>query len=327
MQLICDQNATAQAHMDSPVIVGWMHGDEPDNAQELGRGQGYGPPITPRRIIEGYDLIRTADPTRPVLLNLGQGVAWDDYIGRGVRRNHPEDYSEYVQGCDIASFDIYPVVHESKEIAGHLEYVGRGVQRLRQWAGPERIVWNCIECTHIGNPDAKASPNQVRSEVWMALVHGARGLIYFVHQFKPAFNEAALLDDPAMLEGVTRINEQIRALAPVLNSASVTNAVQVQSRRALGDAPMEAGETIAFLQKQHEGKEWLFAVNMTTNPIVATVSIPRAPVTSEPEPRSEVSVLYDKRTLTAIAGRFEDRFGPYQVHLYSWAVANPAPSK
>jgi hypothetical protein len=32
---------------DSPISVGWMHDDEPDNAQSLGIGQGYGPPITP----------------------------------------------------------------------------------------------------------------------------------------------------------------------------------------------------------------------------------------------------------------------------------------
>jgi len=38
----------------------------------------------------------------------------------------------------------------------------------------------------------------VRAEVWMALIHGSKGLIYFVHQFKP-FNEHALLDDPALL--------------------------------------------------------------------------------------------------------------------------------
>ena len=52
----------------------------------------------------------------------------------------------------------------------------------------------------------------------MALIHGSRGLIYFVHQFKPKFNEHALLDDPEMLAAVTAINRQIRDLAPVLNS-------------------------------------------------------------------------------------------------------------
>ena len=59
---------------------------------------------------------RSAGPT-PIarcMLNLGQGVAWDGWYGRGVRTNHPEDYAEYVKGCDIASFDIYPASHENE---------------------------------------------------------------------------------------------------------------------------------------------------------------------------------------------------------------------
>ena len=47
-------------------------------------------------------------------------MAWDDYIGRGIRRNHPEDYAEYVRGSDIASFDIYPEAHDSPAVAGRL---------------------------------------------------------------------------------------------------------------------------------------------------------------------------------------------------------------
>jgi len=109
MRVICHQNDFALRHLDDPAIIGWMHGDEPDNAQSLGSGKGYGPPILPEKIVADYKRIKVADPSRPVLLNLGQGVAFDNYIGRGVRRNHPEDYPEYVKGCDIASFDIYPV--------------------------------------------------------------------------------------------------------------------------------------------------------------------------------------------------------------------------
>ena len=133
MPVICDQNAFALQQKDNPIIVGWMHGDEPDNAQSLGKGRGYGPPILPKVIVRDYERIRAADPTRPVLLNLGQGVAWDNYIGRGVRRNHPEDYPEYIKGCDIASFDIYPAVHKSPEVAGKLEFVACGVERLVKW--------------------------------------------------------------------------------------------------------------------------------------------------------------------------------------------------
>ncbi|MGH7969149.1 MAG: hypothetical protein ACREIC_10530, partial [Limisphaerales bacterium] len=217
MKLICEQNAVALRHFDDPTIIAWMHGDEPDNAQSLGEGRGYGPPIAPEKIVADYKRIRAADPSRPVMLNLGQGVAWDGWYGRGNRSRHPEDYPKYLEGCDIASFDIYPVVHDSPEVAGKLWYVGQGVERLVRWSAGEKIAWNCLECTHISNPDRKPTPREVRCEAWMSLIQGSRGLIYFVHQFKPNFREAALLDDPEMLAGVTALNRQITRLAPVLN--------------------------------------------------------------------------------------------------------------
>ena len=35
----------------------------------------------------------------------------------------------------------------------------------------------------------------------MALIHGARGIIYFAHEFKPKFIEAGLLADEEMARG------------------------------------------------------------------------------------------------------------------------------
>src|SRR5262245_19955131 len=184
MHVVCGQNAVGLQHKDDPTILAWMHGDEPDNAQALGKGQkGYGPPILPSKIVADYERIKKADPTRPVLLNMGQGVAWDNYIGRGVRRNHTEDYPEYIKGCDIASFDIYPAVYDHKDVAGKLWFVADGVSRLRKWSDDRKPVWNCIECTHISNPKAKATPAEVKAEVWMSLIRGSRGIIYFCHQF------------------------------------------------------------------------------------------------------------------------------------------------
>ncbi|HEY5910295.1 MAG TPA: hypothetical protein VJA21_06785, partial [Verrucomicrobiae bacterium] len=252
MRLICHQNQVALQHRDDPVIIAWMHGDEPDNAQAIPGKSGWGPPIPPDSIIKDYARLQAADPSHPILLNLGQGVAWDQYPGRGVRSNHPEDYPQYLEGCDIASFDIYPVVHDRPEIAGQLWYVARGVERLVKWSAGNRIVWNCLECTRISNPDRKPTPYQVRAEAWLSLVHGSRGLIYFVHQFKPAFREAALLDDAEMLESVTELNRQITALAPVLNSPTLPDAASITS-----DDP---SVPIASMVKKHDGHTWLFAV-------------------------------------------------------------------
>ena len=222
MPVICEQNGVALKHLDDKTIVGWMHGDEPDNAQALPDNKGYGPPIAPEKIVKDYEKLKAADPSRPVMLNLGQGVAWDGWYGRGEgHSNHPQEYAEYVKGGDIVSFDIYPVAHDHKDVAGKLWLVAFGVERLCKWATNTRQVWNCIECTHIGTPDKKATPAQVKAEVWMSLISGSKGIIYFAHEFKPKFNEHALLDDPEMLAGVTAVNKQIQELAPVLNSPSL----------------------------------------------------------------------------------------------------------
>jgi len=302
MAVICHQNALGLAHRDDPIIAGWMHGDEPDNAQPLGEGKGYGPPIPPAKIVEGYQGMRAADPSRPVLLNLGQGVAWDNWHGRGVRTNHPEDYPQYVQGCDIASFDIYPVTHNHPQVAGQLDYVARGVARLVQWTGGRKGVWNCIECTRISNPTQKPTPHQVRCEVWMALVHGSQGLIYFVHEWEPKFNEAALLADAEMLDAVRRINRRIRQLAVVLNGPTIPDAVTVVS--TLPEVP------IATMTKRHEDRTYVFAVAMRNDATSA-----RFEVKGLTGART-VTVLDEDRTLESSDGAFTDRFAPWDVHLY-----------
>jgi len=302
MRVICSQNRTGLAARNDPTIVAWMHGDEPDNAQSLGAGKGYGPPILPEKIVESYKRIKAADPNRPVLLNLGQGVAWDNYIGRGVRRNHPEDYPEYVKGCDIASFDICPAAHDNPAIAGNLWYVAHGVERLNQWA-EGRPVWNCIECTRINNKQQhKATPQQVRCEVWMSLIHGSMGIIYFVHEWQPKFDESALLSDPEMLAAVTQINRQIAALAPVLNSPTLADAARVSSSNA--------AVPVATMVKRQGGAVYVFAVTMREGQTRA-----RFTLRDLSGPKS-VEVLGEQRTLDSKDGAFEDDFPSWGVHLY-----------
>ena len=302
MPVICDQNEVGLKHKDDPTIVGWMHGDEPDNAQSLGEGKGYGPPIPPEKIRADYERIRAADPTRPVVLNLGQGVAWDAWYGRGTRTNHPEDYPEYVKGGDIVSFDIYPVAHPKPEVQGNLWYVARGVQRLCEWTKGEKVVWNCIECTRIGS-DKKATPAQVKAEVWMALVHGSKGLVWFVHEWKPQFCEWALLEDAEMLAAVTAINKQIAALAPVLNSPTVKDGAAVTSAN---DAV-----PIALAAKRHGGATYVFAVAMREGETRAAFTVPGL------QGKRKVEVLGEGRALEARDGKFDDAFGPWAVHLYA----------
>lgn len=302
MRVICGQNEVGLRHKDDPTIVGWMHGDEPDNAQALRGSKGYGPPILPEKIVQDYEALKKRDPSRPILLNLGQGVAWDGWIGRGVRTNHPEDYPEYVKGCDIASFDIYPACHDHREVAGKLWFVADGVSRLKKWSNDRKLVWNCIECTRIDNPKTKATPQQVKAEVWMSLVRGSQGLIYFVHQFKPNFIEAGLFADDEMLAQVRSVNRLIQDLAPVLHGETVEKGIAVES--AAADVPVEA------LVKKHDGAVYIFSVGMRDGTTKATFRGEAL------QGRKRVEVLGEDRSLEIRDNAFQDGFRPWDVHLY-----------
>lgn len=306
MRVICDQNEVGLKHIDNPLIVAWMHGDEPDNAQAVVKDgkQAWGPPIPPAKIIADYHEVKKRDPSRPVFLNLGMGVAWDGWYGRGERTNKPEDYPQYVKGGDIISFDIYPVADKHKDVRNNLWLVARGVERLVEWTGGKKPVWSCIECTQI-NADQKATPYQVKAEVWMALIHGARGLIYFVHEWQPKFNEHALLDDLEMLSGVTAINKQIHALAQVLNSPTLPTVKTESSNKAV---------PVATMLKRHDGATYLFAVAMRDGATDATFTLPGVPRDAE------VEVIGEERTLRLRDGRLTDAFKGYEVHLYRIAA-------
>lgn len=299
MKVICEQNEVGLRHLKDSIIIGWMHGDEPDNAQSLGEGKGYGPPVPPSQIIKKYQHLKSVDPTRPVMLNLGQGVAWDEWVGRGVRTNHREDYPEYMKGGDIISFDIYPVVHPNPAIRGKLGYVAKGVKRLVNWGQGKKIIWNCLECTHIGDPNSKASPEQVRAEAWMAIINGSRGLIYFVHQFKPSFNAAALLDDPVMLKAVAALNHEITRFASVINSADINSDIKVQA-----DIP------IVTMLKKYNDTTYLFTVSMLDSSVSATFTLPKS------FQKTKAGVANENRSLNAVNGIFKDHFKPWEVHIY-----------
>ena len=245
--------------------------------------------------------IKKNDPSRPVIVNLGQGVAWQDYNGRGERTGHLEDYPEYIKGCDIVSYDIYPAVHSAAAIQGNLWYQALGVSRLTGWAA-DKPAWNCLECTRIGNPSVKPTPHQIRAEAWMAIVHGSRGFIWFVHQFKPTFIEAGLLADPEILAAVTEINGQVTSLAPVINSPTIKDGVAVLSAEEY--TPVHA------IAKQYDGATYVFSVAMYRRDTTASFTVKGL------GPVAVAEVIGEERTIEVENGQFTDVFGGYDVHLY-----------
>jgi hypothetical protein len=311
MPVICNQNDLALNDYYKDIILGWLQQDEPDNAQKRTSGFLYNPPIPPLTTQDHYFEMKKRDPSRPIVLNLGQGVAWDQWIGRGTRTNHPEDYSEYVKGGDIISFDIYPVTLKDPAVRGRLEFIANGVQRLKSLVSPRQKVWNVIGVSRINDPDLKPTPLQVRSQVWMSIIHGSRGIIYFVHQFKPHFIEAAIFEDPEMMREMTKLNALIQSLAVVINSPDTNDIKKLTTTGP--DTP------IAAITKRHESFLYVLSVAMRNKETTGIFEF------DQTFPDQEAEVLGENRTVQVRNGILKDRYVPYEPHMYKIDMC-PSPS-
>lgn len=292
MPVVCEQAGVWQAELEDAGIVGWLQADGPDNAQELPDGS-YGPCIEPARTKARYAEMVAADASRPVVLLLGQGVATPDWEGRGDCTGRTQDYPEYAEGADILVNYTYPIANQHP-----LELVATGIEKLNDYAGWSKPVIADIEASSIdGLP--RPTPEQLRAEVWMSLIHGAAGVQYFCHRMTP-LNETDCLDDAATAAAMARINREITQLAPVLNSQSY-GLTPLSSNH---DVPVRA------VLKQLENERYVFAAGMADGATHATFSLPGL------DSGTSVEVIGESRSIVASEGAFEDAFEPYAVHLY-----------
>jgi hypothetical protein len=309
MPLFPAQNSVALNSPQRSIIRGWTQSDEPDNAQADGGG-GYGPCLTPAAIVSSYNSIRTNDSTRPVFLNFGRGVADTGWGGRGTCTGQTTTYyPAAIQGGDIISFDIYPVA----DYNGRLELVAQGIDNLKSWiaqGGKNKIIWNVVEAAPLDG-GVVPSFNQVKAEVWMSLIHGSLGIIYFVHQLSPTFREDGIFNYPSLVQALTTINAQVRSLAPVLNSPTVANGVQTSF--SLATTPLDA------MVKRYNGDTYIFAVAMRNTPGTGTFS-------GLGTTNGTVEAIGENRKITMTNGRFQDNFNGYGVHLYKLATGPNAPT-
>ena len=309
-------------HLTDRIIQGWTQMDEPDNAQPNPNGSGYVDCIAPYAVVNLYNQFTATDPNRPVYLNLGQGASFNvgsPYIGRGSTCNQPSrqlnDYPQYIQGADILSNDSYP-----KNDHHPLWWIGRNVDRLREWANYQKPVWQWIELVNFNNNSAVTlSPDEIKSEVWMTIIHGGSGFGYFVHQFAPVFEEASIFypEHEDVKNAVAAINGQVTALARVLNTASVANGATVASSNP--------NAAINFMLKRSGGATFLLAINdlipqgstplfetgLSGGPTTGTFTLRDFPA------HATAVVLGEDRQIEIRNGVFQDSFASsYTFHLY-----------
>ena len=98
---------------------------------------------------------------------------------------------------------------------------------------------------------------------------------------------------------VRRINAEVAALAPVLNSETQPDAVTVG----------ETTSPVRLMAKRHGGAVYAFAIEDRGGATPATFAVPGVGA-------GTVTVIGEERTIPMVDGAFTDTFDPYGIHLY-----------
>ena len=148
----------------------------------------------------------------------------------------------------------------------------------------------------------EVSPQDIRSQVWMAITGGASGIVYFTHRFTPSFTEHA--PDAERHAEILKINQQITRLAPAILAAPTSKRITMKLE---GDLPCRLKAT------QLDGQTYIFAQNidMQRRGAIATFTV------SGLKSGSEIVVVDEDRKIAASDdGVFSDSFGPLDVRIY-----------
>jgi hypothetical protein len=284
--------------------AGWVLADEVDMRS--------GPGSDTRECTGGgYDVMRRAAASVPA-----DGRLRHTNYGKGVLQWETNgEASCFVNRFQqIVSTDFYwftdPNERGSNPRYGFGSSYGTDVARVRRLDatdGVRRPVWHVVE---LGWPFTESAaqggrrilPAEIRSAVWHSLIAGARGIFYFDHNFGPGTPGSTILEEGYEDNRIaaSRVNAQIRALAPVLNAPFVI------SRHSATDT-MDG--TVRYTVKWAKGKFWLFA-GADRGGGNATFSIPCVG-------NGRARVLGEQRSIRVRGGSFVDGFADKNaIHIY-----------
>ena len=207
---------------------------------------------------------------------------------------------EYVDLVQVTGCDIYPIHAHRREPVAVADYterykrVGRGKP---VWMVLQGFAWG--ELAGVREPVAYPSFAETRMMAWLAIVHGARGILYWGMDAAPP--------QPAFRESLYAMASELAALQPFL-TAPEAEAVRVEIIDSEGfDKP---GRGVSWTSRC-AGGDWLVVlVNEDDRPHMGVV------VTGLCGP-SRLALLYGSETATVRGGEFVTRLMPYEVKVFA----------
>ncbi len=309
----------------APSSSGFVVSDEVDmwagggNSTWTGRFQGEGVICDPAGSECGYTvqdaLVKQFPPRALLYSNYGKGVTF--HLKNPQAAQFVNGYQDVVSADNYWFTDPYICSHVEggAVFAGGRDlsdaecrtgaHYGWTVERVRSLVQPagSKPVWAFVE---VGHPFSESnsltiSPAQFRSAVWSSIVHGARGIVYFNHNFGGQCQTQHVLRDEcgdAIRPTVTAVNQLITKLAPALNTGSITGLITASSK------------DVDFFAKASAGHFYVFAVSARPGSQSVTFAV-RCGAPSQAE------VMDENRSLVITNNTFTDTFSDANaVHIY-----------
>jgi hypothetical protein len=183
---------------------------------------------------------------------------------------------------------------------------GDVVQEMRRLdalnASPRHPIWNFVEVGCPFNNGMCITPAQARAAVWHSLIAGARGILYFQHNFSgPCRTHHALRANDCnqpMITMITSVNALIASIAPALNGPKLTSG-------------FSANANVRAVAKW-DGQNFYVLAGSAANggPFQGNLAIPCVG-------NATATVLGENRSVPVTNGAFTDQFADGNaVHLY-----------
>ncbi|MEO3869597.1 hypothetical protein ABGB18_12270 [Nonomuraea sp. B12E4] len=300
--------------------VGYVLDDEVDMwagagaAGWTGNRPGEGDLCIPKDEGCGYTVLseqksRLPKDGRPHYANFGKGViVWQS----------ESDAAKFVNGyTDIVSSDVYwytasGICEDAKNylnlatdqcrLSANYGALIDKLRRLDAQDGRLQPIYAVIEVGWPGADDKRAiEPHELAGAVMSSLIHEARGIIYFNHNFGGPCQSQHVLRDHCgdrIRPTVVELNKRIHQLAPVLNTQSYKHTFN---------------KGLDTMLKSYQGYYYVFSMlGRGVQPGTHTLSLP-------PGIRADkAEVLFEGRTVPIDgSGRFSDTFAAeHSYHIY-----------